>query len=368
MTAGSIRTPSTAARLERLRLRPGLEILWRSTGELQLGSDPRSAVRLEGLAPHETRWLSTTGDRPLLASATRVGVDRGRARDLVVVLERAGVTVAPRRSASVTAPGAGAGDAPALGAVHAGDGLDVLERRARRSVLVSGTGRTGAAVVHALAAAGVGTLLLQDARPVLGTDVGIGGLVLADVGQRRDEAVAAHVAASSPATVVRTGAAATAREPDLVVLVTHRAADVARATRLVGNGTDHLAVVLEEAGAVVGPLVVPGRGPCLRCVDLHRRDDDSRWPTMAVQLRQRYEGAAAPEETVTATVAAALAAGQALAHLDGLPATTTAATLEVRLPAAVPRVRQWHPHPRCGCHLLEIALETDLAPAAEPPA
>jgi hypothetical protein len=88
---------------------------------------------------------------------------------------------------------------------------------------------------------------------------------------------------------------------------------------------------------------------------------------MAVQLRQRYEGAAAPEETVTATMAAALAAGQVLAHLDGLPTTSTAATLEVRLPAAVPRVRQWHPHPRCGCHLVEMSLETDAPPAPEPP-
>ncbi|MGC5167179.1 thiamine biosynthesis protein ThiF [Luteimicrobium sp. DT211] len=364
MTASPTRTPPASGPLERLRLRPELEVLWRSTGELQLGSDPRTAVRLEGLAPHETRWLSTTGDKPLLASAARAGVDRARARDLVAALERAGVTSRPRRSAPVTAPGAGAGDAPALGAVHARPGHEVLERRAERSVLVAGTGRTGAGVAQALAAAGVGTLLLHDARPVLGTDVGVGGLVLADVGRRRDAAVAAHVAASSPATAVRTGADATSGDPDLVVLVSHRAPDVARATRLVGAGTDHLAVVIEEAGAVVGPLVVPGRGPCLRCVDLHHRDADSRWPTMAVQLRQRYEGAAAPEETVTATTAAALAAGQVLAHLDGLPTTALAASLEVRLPAAVPRIRRWHPHPRCGCHSLEMELE----PAPVPPA
>jgi len=355
MTAPAARTSTT--RLERLRLRPGLEVLWRSTGELQLGSDPRTAVRLDGLAPHETRWLSTTGDKPLLVSAARAGVDAGRARDLVALLDRAGVTVGQRRSAPVTAPGVGAGDVPALGAVHVGDGLDVLERRARRTVLVSGTGRTGAALARTLATAGVGALLLQDARPVLASDTGVGGFVLADVGERRDESLAAHLAACSPATVVRTGTAATSREPDLVVLVGHRAHDVARATRLVGAGTDHLAVVLEEAGAVVGPLVVPGRTPCLRCVDLHRRDADSRWPTMAVQLRQRYEGAAAPEETVTAATAAALAAGQVLAHLDGVPATTLSATLEIGLPAAVPRVRPWHPHPRCGCHGVDLPVD-----------
>lgn len=354
MTASTTRTTPSAGRLDRLRLRPGLEVLWRSTGELQLGSDPRSAVRLEGLAAHETRWLSSTGDKPLLPAAARAGVDPGRARELVAVLDRAGVTVGPRRSARVTAPGAGAADAPALGAVHTTPGLEVLERRARRAVLVSGVGRTGAALAQSLAAAGVGALLLQDARPVLGTDVGVGGLTLADVGRRRDAAVAAHVAAGSPATTVRTGAEAGDATPDVVVLVSHRAPDVARATRLVGAGTAHLAVVLEEAGAVVGPLVVPGAGACLRCVDLHRRDADSRWPTMAVQLRQRYDGAAVPEETVSATTAAALAAGQVLAHVDGVPTTTSSATLEVRLPAGVPRIRRWHPHPRCGCHGLEM--------------
>jgi bacteriocin biosynthesis cyclodehydratase domain-containing protein len=165
--------------------------------------------------------------------------------------------------------------------------------------------------------------------------------------------VAQQVADTSPATRVRVPGdhelASIVLRADLVVHVEDRAADVVRATRLVSAGVDHLPVVVQEAGTSVGPLVVPGVTPCLRCVALHRRDEDDRWPTMAVQLRQRYEGSPAPEETATAAVAAAIAAVQALAHLDGHRAHALGATIEADLPQAIPRVRAWEPHPACGC-------------------
>ena len=49
----------------------------------------------------------------------------------------------------------------------------------------------------------------------------------------------------------------------------------------------HLAVVFDDDGARVGPLVEPGAGPCLRCLDLGRRDADPAWPAIAAQLAGR---------------------------------------------------------------------------------
>ncbi len=49
----------------------------------------------------------------------------------------------------------------------------------------------------------------------------------------------------------------------------------------------HLAVVFDDTGARVGPLVEPGDGPCLRCLDLGRRDADPAWPVIAAQLAGR---------------------------------------------------------------------------------
>ena len=86
----------------------------------------------------------------------------------------------------------------------------------------------------------------------------------------------------------------------VVVLVETDVADPERAPSLVAAGTAHLSVVVREADIVVGPLVVPGDGPCLRCLDLHRTDADPAWPTLAGQLR---DSAPADESAVTAVVA-----------------------------------------------------------------
>jgi len=99
----------------------------------------------------------------------------------------------------------------------------------------------------------------------------------------------------------------------------------------------------------VGPLVVPGDGPCLRCLDLHRTDADPAWPALLHRL------AAAPANRpgelhvpVLAGVAAHLAAAMVLGLLDGEP-RRPGLTWQVPLPDAVPRERVWVPHPRCGC-------------------
>src|SRR5690606_35179482 len=45
------------ATLAPMRLRPGVRVLWRAPGEVQVGTDPRWALRLTGLLPAEERAL-----------------------------------------------------------------------------------------------------------------------------------------------------------------------------------------------------------------------------------------------------------------------------------------------------------------------
>ncbi|HET9658239.1 MAG TPA: hypothetical protein VFP72_23005, partial [Kineosporiaceae bacterium] len=132
-------------------------------------------------------------------------------------------------------------------------------------------------------------------------------------------------------------------------LVEPSVADAPAADRLLAADLAHLSVVVGEAGASVGPLVLPGRGPCLRCLDLHRSERDPAWPRVLAQLLTGRREAA--EETACAGLTAALAALQVLAHLDGLPAPAAlGATLEVELPDGLVCRREWPAHPACGCH------------------
>ena len=130
------------------------------------------------------------------------------------------------------------------------------------------------------------------------------------------------------------------------MLVEHGVASPVRARPLVREDLAHLSVVVGDVDVTVGPLVVPGTGPCLRCLDLHRCDADPRWPAVATQV------AADPPDGVESSLgplAAALAVGQVLAHLDGRAPASRGATLQVDAVDPVPRRTPWPVHADCGC-------------------
>jgi bacteriocin biosynthesis cyclodehydratase domain-containing protein len=71
---------------------------------------------------------------------------------------------------------------------------------------------------------------------------------------------------------------------DLAVLVSTFAISPAASGYWLRRDVPHLAVVFGDSQVRVGPLVDPGSGPCLHCVDRARLDDDPAWAAMASQL------------------------------------------------------------------------------------
>jgi bacteriocin biosynthesis cyclodehydratase domain-containing protein len=113
----------------------------------------------------------------------------------------------------------------------------------------------------------------------------------------------------------------------------------------------HLAVSASEAIGVVGPLVLPGRSACLRCLDLTRAERDPAWPLILAQLSAQAGTDPPGCDTVLATTVAAQAVAQVLAFIDedGRAPAVTDGTLELVLPGWQWRRRTWQPHPQCGC-------------------
>jgi bacteriocin biosynthesis cyclodehydratase domain-containing protein len=142
---------------------------------------------------------------------------------------------------------------------------------------------------------------------------------------------------------------AQSRRPSLVILADSHRRELPAA--LVQILVPHLAVSASEAIGVVGPLVLPGRSACLRCLDLTRAGRDPAWPLILAQLSAQA-GADPPGcDTVLATMVAAQAVAQALAFVDqdGQVPAVTNGTLELVLPGWQWRRRSWRPHPQCGC-------------------
>jgi hypothetical protein len=107
----------------------------------------------------------------------------------------------------------------------------------------------------------------------------------------------------------------------------------------------HLTIVDDERGVTVGPLVEPGRGPCLRCIELDRRDADPAWPAIAAQLA----GRPGPHPGYrSAFDAAAMAASAVDDHLR-FGRSALAATSLTLVAGAPPSPARHRPHPECGC-------------------
>lgn len=224
----------------------------------------------------------------------------------------------------------------------------LLSTRAEALVEVRGSGRLPGAVAVLLAAAGVGHVhqrLDRRLRPGDHLDE-----VSGPTGHPSDAADEAdrwtvNRRLRAVSGLVRTHPPATHHHPDLVLLASDVTEPAMDAAELCLDAVAHLVATAGGAQAVLGPLVLPGRSACLRCLALHRMDADPEW----MPARSPTRRAPAPPAALVAAVAAS-AAVEVLALVDGahVPATVDG-TVEWRYGELTPRRRSWYLHPECGC-------------------
>jgi hypothetical protein len=335
-------------------LKPGLLHLWRDSETVQIGVDPRRGFAFTGLGPAAAAVLAVldgSRDRAALLAATAEQGIPAEATDRVLTLLAAGGALDeyPVTARRVLPEGAHARLAPELATASLthqdGDGgVRVMVRRRLSQVRVYGAGRIGSSVACVLAASGIGQVTCRDRQPAGPADAAPAGLDLTDAGAPRERGVARVVGRVAPD--VRTDDDES--RPDLVVLTDDH--DPGLIADLMAERVPHLTAKAAEAIGVVGPLVLPGRSACLRCLDLTRRDRDPAWPLIAAQLAGK--GPLTPAcDAVLATAVAAHAAGQVLAFIDrsGPEPAVTNGTLELVLPDWRWRRRTWPRHSDCDC-------------------
>lgn len=355
---------------QRLALLPGLACLTRDDTALQLGVEPPHAVVLRGASEAYARVLRAMDgqhDRAGLEQlASSVGLTAGDLDELLGLLAGNGLLVppGPRRGVVGLDVGEVARLSPdlvglALRHTHCDEGgwqraRSVVAKRSSAWVEVHGAGRVGAGVAALIAAAGVGRVSIVDNARCSAADVAPLGLPRAAVGLGREPAAQDRVASASRSTRTRP---APAGSPDLCVLSPDTGPSASLGAAWARRTEPHLIAYVRETLGVVGPLVLPGRTACLRCLDLHRHDYDPAWPRVACQLDSGASSRAC--DVSLATLVAAQCSLQALAFLDGDPVSALAATLETTDNGAGLRRRPWPPHPACGCQWAAAARPRD---------
>jgi bacteriocin biosynthesis cyclodehydratase domain-containing protein len=337
-------------------LKPALRRLWRDASTLQLGIDPRHAVVVSGIGAADRELLSLLdGTREVeaaIAESSRRGGSAERATALVTLLRDAAVLEDADVAGRSAAVGRIAPDQLSLSLCDSRPGGAAERLAARRAAFVEvlGAGRVGATLSALLSAAGVGRVTVDDPALIRPADLAPGGLRGVGVHHRRGDAANALVASVRTAQPVRTGG------DGRVLVVLSPAGPVVPPEWLMRvRARPHLPVAVRETSAVIGPLVLPGVSPCLRCLELARADRDPAWPVLAAQL-VGDQRAVEPCDIALASAAAGLTAMHALAWLDSDRARGAApaspllgGVLEISLIDLSMRRRTVVAHPDCGC-------------------
>lgn len=123
-------------------------------------------------------------------------------------------------------------------------------------------------------------LLVDDAPPRLRAWVDVEGVRDPRCGYRLREALAdeavPHGSRENPG--------------DVAVVVLPGAAAAVQLAPFLRDDVAHLPIAIDRRSATIGPLVVPGRTPCLACRDGHLRDRDPAWPRLHAQMVGRDPG------------------------------------------------------------------------------
>ena len=266
---------------------------------VQIGIDP-PRVQLDDVSPTTERLIAA-----LVAGVTRPGLTMIAGRDTIeceALLEAA---------------------APALlgpPAEARQEGMPVPVP----TIVVAGSGPTAEALVAALAGGGSRVLTAPDPAEV--------GTALNEPG---------------------------AELPDAAVLIGHYVLAPTAGGVWLRRDVPHLPVVFSDSRVQIGPLVTPGTGPCLHCLELHHRDADGAWPALASQLFGRSSAAdAAPLALEAAAQACRMVLGAVSVHVSAQ--LRPAQSLYIRADTGKREWRKWTPHAECDCR--GIRLLANLEP------
>ncbi len=134
--------------------------------------------------------------------------------------------------------------------------------------------------------------------------------------------------------------------PDLAVVVGHLVLAPQLHAVWLRRDIPHLPVVVGDTATTVGPMVEPGSGPCLLCLELHRRDEDPAWPAIATQLLGRRSSV---ETAILVAETAAAASRAVIERLRNPAGRSTAESVRIDGTTGERRRRVWLMHPECGC-------------------
>ncbi len=305
-----------------LTLDPRYPLVWRTPDSLQLGVDEPPVV-LESVTLGHERMLSALSIGLTPAGLTLIGTESGltvaQVEDFHRRVQPALIERRERPRARVAITGIGTG-------IGAGIGIGI-GAHARADASPSPTIDR---LVWRLEEAGLEPHLI-DRHPVAGKPDA----------NKPDAGTALHSVGAT----------------DFAIIVAHYVLDPEVRGMWLRRDIPHLPIVFGDTSVTIGPMIEPGIGPCLYCLELHHKHADPAWPALASQLLRMRSTAETPFlASEVATIATRLILTRLLATDRAAPPVTASAPAPapapaLRLDAETGEQTRWlhSRHPDCAC-------------------
>jgi len=343
-----------------LRINPNQVALWRSSNSLQLGAGNQKVI-FNSLSPAQERLIAALyrgiADKQLPNLLNDLGVDQEDGKLLVDALQPLLLKNSRPTKTSLSEEFVAGAFAEIIRAslLNSSDGATVLMERKFRTVHIDDLSPSGLALALGLASAGVGRVVSHDQTLVEKRDLGPSGYPSQLLGKSKLDALRALLASSPNQMSVVPGHKLSARNLeaiDCAAIVAQQALEPRRYVQWLNRDVPHLALTFEVDCASVSPLIVPGRGPCLFCLEQSRVNRDENWPVIASQLvttKQRLD------DSASRLFCAGVAIQKILSQLDSVGgfSQTEKELVGYRLNLLSGEISElrWGEHKACTCRL-----------------
>ncbi|MGK0714532.1 hypothetical protein ACR5KS_00440 [Leucobacter sp. W1153] len=155
-------------------------------------------------------------------------------------------------------------------------------------------------------------------------------------------------------------------QPDLCIVVERFMEPPATFHALATSGVPHLTLRFTDRSVRIGPLVVPGRAPCVNCLHLTEVAADPGLPALAAQLQGGFPAAETPASVEVASALALAYVHRWLSGSDWSHATQLRLAVVDGMPSPVPEEHSVLVHPDCACAMASTAPPPLEASALNP--
>ena len=324
------------------QLHPHVTIHERLDGDLQLGTNPKSAVIVRGLSREALRNFN--GQHELAHIATQSECSIADLEALIQQLQAGGfiyetssheaIRLLPhqdRKSLLRESP------------------VSDMAARIETVIYVHGLNRLGVLIGSLLRESGFPHIRFVDDRLVTANDVQTWGFSRVDIGERRDRTLALIHEAALAGALHKQIHPGVSVPGELHIIVCDQQSDWAvfnpkLADTFISEGIDHLMIAYADSGSFISPVISKSTTGCLRCHFHMIADRDSSWPGIFDNVIHQDVSDRAPIGLLVDTAIETVA--RLAAHLGGNEDETL---LEILWPTRELLRVDWLAHPGCGC-------------------